>query len=122
MIDPPVTNSPENTLIPSRCELESRPFFELPRPFLCAIDNPLSRLPLGHNLLHLHARKVLAVPDGAFVLLLAFELEDDDFVAAPMLCNCCAHACTPQCIAQDQFIRLVRDSQHSIKFHITSHI
>src|SRR2546423_8469180 len=37
MMDPPVTNSPPNTLMPSRCAFESRPFLELPKPFLCAI-------------------------------------------------------------------------------------
>ena len=40
MIEPPVTNSPPNALTPSRCALESRPFFELPSPFLCAIAPP----------------------------------------------------------------------------------
>src|SRR4249920_1129405 len=37
MIEPAVTVSPANTLTPSRWACESRPFFEEPRPFLCAI-------------------------------------------------------------------------------------
>jgi hypothetical protein len=34
---PPVTVSPSPRLMPSRWAFESRPFLELPRPFLCAI-------------------------------------------------------------------------------------
>ena len=34
---------PPNTLTPSRCAFESRPFLEEPKPFLCAIRLPLSR-------------------------------------------------------------------------------
>src|SRR4051812_40685938 len=39
MIAPAVTVWPPNTLTPRRLELESRPFFEEPRPFLCAISS-----------------------------------------------------------------------------------
>src|SRR6185436_20905059 len=39
-IEPPSTLSPPNRFTPSRCAFESRPFRELPTPFLCAI-NPL---------------------------------------------------------------------------------
>src|SRR2546428_5176973 len=38
MIVPPGTTCPPNALNPNRCELESRPFRELPNPFLCAIN------------------------------------------------------------------------------------
>src|SRR5207344_520286 len=41
MIEPAVTVSPANTLTPSRWACESRPFFEEPRPFLCAIAGVL---------------------------------------------------------------------------------
>src|ERR1051325_1609023 len=44
MIDPAVTVWPANTLTPSRWACESRPFFEEPRPFLCAISAVLLRL------------------------------------------------------------------------------
>jgi hypothetical protein len=40
MIDPPVTSWPPKAFTPSRCAFESRPFVELPPPFLCAISNP----------------------------------------------------------------------------------
>src|SRR5438105_2740997 len=94
MIDPPVTNSPENTLMPSRCEFESRPFFELPNPFLCAITNTFQQPPtaLGHNFLHFHTREILTVTDSALVLLFALEFKNKNFVAAPMCCNSGAHA------------------------------
>src|SRR5215469_9297787 len=42
MIVPPGTTCPPNALKPSRCEFESRPFREVPCPFLCAISNPFS--------------------------------------------------------------------------------
>src|ERR1700732_504382 len=71
-MDPPVTSSPPNAFTPRRCALESRPFLELPRPFLCAI------LHLCQNLVHLHLRIILPVTDGSLILLLAFELEHQD--------------------------------------------
>jgi hypothetical protein len=37
MIDPPVMSCPAEAFTPSRCAFESRPFVELPPPFLCAI-------------------------------------------------------------------------------------
>src|SRR4051794_14905690 len=37
MMDPAGTTWPAKTLTPSRLALESRPFLEEPRPFLCAI-------------------------------------------------------------------------------------
>ncbi len=42
IILPAKTYSPPNFLTPLRCELESRPFFAAPCPFLCAIKNRLS--------------------------------------------------------------------------------
>src|SRR5690349_1410797 len=44
MIAPAVTVWPANTFTPSRWACESRPFFEEPRPFLCAISAVLLRL------------------------------------------------------------------------------
>src|SRR5215467_4161417 len=41
MIEPAVTASPANTFTPSRWAAESRPFFDEPRPFLCAIAGVL---------------------------------------------------------------------------------
>src|SRR5215468_89971 len=63
--DPPGTSWPPKTFTPSRCALESRPFLELPKPFLCAI------LHLRHNLPDLHFGEGLAMSDRLLVLLLA---------------------------------------------------
>src|SRR5215813_13846403 len=41
-IVPPCTASPPNRFTPSRCAFESRPFLELPTPFLCAIRSSIS--------------------------------------------------------------------------------
>jgi hypothetical protein len=43
MMVPPVTNSPAKAFTPSRCAFESRPFVELPPPFLCAIVKSSSK-------------------------------------------------------------------------------
>src|SRR3954466_15983560 len=75
MIDPPGTSWPPKTFTPSRCALESRPFLELPKPFLCAIRH------LKGNVADLHLRVGLAMSDGFLVLLLPLEFEDDDLVA-----------------------------------------
>src|SRR5437660_8887921 len=44
MMVPPGTSCPPNALNPSRCEFESRPFREVPCPFLCAISVLSSQL------------------------------------------------------------------------------
>src|SRR4051795_1869319 len=72
MMLPPGTSCPPNTFTPSRCALESRPFLELPKPFLCAIRH------LHQHVADLHICVRLAVPDGFLVLFLAFELEDQN--------------------------------------------
>src|SRR5690348_11901390 len=69
MIDPPGTSCPPKTFTPRRCAFESRPFLELPNPFLCAITTHLNG-----DLVHLELGVVLPVPDGALVLLFALEL------------------------------------------------
>src|SRR5579872_518812 len=75
MIDPPGTTWPPKTLTPNRCALESRPFLELPKPFLCAIRH------LHHDVADLHVGEALAMPNGLLILLLALEFEDEHFVA-----------------------------------------
>src|SRR6516165_9699692 len=67
--EPPGTNWPPNTFTPSRCALESRPFLELPNPFLCAM------LHLHQNVADLQLGEGLAVSDGFLVLLFALEFE-----------------------------------------------
>src|SRR6516164_880570 len=74
--EPPGTSWPPKTFTPKRCAFESRPFLELPNPFLCAI------LHLRLNLADLHFGEGLPVSNRFLVLLLAFELEHDDLVAA----------------------------------------
>src|SRR6476659_8841352 len=76
IMEPPGTSWPPKTFTPSRCALESRPFLELPKPFLCAIRH------LNRNIADLHLGVGLAVYDGFLVLLFPFEFEDDDLVAA----------------------------------------
>src|ERR1700753_3170765 len=41
MMVPPGTSCPPKAFTPSRCALESRPFLELPKPFLCAITSSI---------------------------------------------------------------------------------
>src|SRR5271157_1932499 len=85
MIEPPGTSWPPKTFTPNRCAFESRPFLELPKPFLCAIRH------LHHDVAHLHLGEALAMPDGLLVLLLALKLEDEDFVAPPGAHNGALH-------------------------------
>src|SRR6201997_3268265 len=49
MMVPPGTTCPPNALNPSRCEFESRPFRDVPCPFLCAIN--CSQWPVASNLI-----------------------------------------------------------------------
>src|SRR5216684_1345928 len=78
MIDPPGTICPPKTFTPRRWAFESRPFLELPNPFLCAIL--LFRL--RDDLVHSQFGEVLAMADRALILLLALELEDQDLFSA----------------------------------------
>src|ERR1700690_4258261 len=61
MIEPPGTNWPPKTLTPSRCALESRPFLELPNPFLCAIHH------LSQDVANLHFGEGLTMSDGFLI-------------------------------------------------------
>src|SRR5438093_13182431 len=96
MIAPAVTSWPANTLTPSRCAAESRPFFDEPSPFLCAIPGRLLRwglrglLPRARPLrltdaLDLDPGQLAAMPAGLLVARLGLELEDLDLFAADML-------------------------------------
>src|SRR5882724_766367 len=99
MMEPPVTTWPPNAFTPKRCAFESRPLLELPPPFLCAIALPhhrgrsqrlalskskllsLEALTVHQNLVDLYLNEVLPMPLKLLVLLLAFEVEDQDLVA-----------------------------------------
>src|ERR1035437_9017323 len=75
MIDPPGTSWPPKAFTPSLCALESRPFLELPNPFLCAIRH------LNYDIADFHFGEGLAMSDGLLVLLLALEFENQNLVA-----------------------------------------
>src|SRR5579863_3299983 len=100
-MEPPVTSSPPKAFTPRRCALESRPFLELPRPFLCAI------LHLCQNLAHLHLRVVLPVADGPLVLFLALEFEHNHFVAAALTSDSALHFGVGERGAGNQLVRIV---------------
>src|ERR1700722_1122646 len=114
-MDPPVTVSPPKRFTPRRCALESRPFLELPKPFLCAMD-------LCQNLAHLHLRLVLPVIDGALVLLLAFEFEHDNFFAASVFGDGGLHARPCQRRAGRHFVGIVHHRQHALELHFRADI
>src|SRR3954453_19023655 len=101
IIEPPGTSWPPKTFMPSRCALESRPFLELPNPFLCAITH------LNQNLAHLHIREVLPVPLGALVLLFALELEHQHLLAAAAGHDGGFHL--PRVSARQQFTAVLED-------------
>src|ERR1700693_6049861 len=113
-MEPPVTSSPPKAFTPRRCALESRPFFELPRPFLCAI------LHLCQNLAHLNLRVVLPVADGPLVLLLALEFEDNHLVAAAMPCDGALHASVTERGAGNQLVRIVHHREDPAEFNFRS--
>src|ERR1700686_277312 len=115
-IEPPVTNSPPKALTPRRCALESRPFLELPRPFLCAISD------LCQDLVPLHLRVILPVTDGSFVLLLALELEHQNLGAASMSGNGALHARLPQLGPGDNFVRVVHNREHATEFDLSADV
>src|SRR5580692_7755063 len=75
MIEPPGTSWPPKTFTPRRCAFESRPFLELPNPFLCAIRH------LHQNVADLHLGEGLAMSNGLLILLLALEFEHQNLVA-----------------------------------------
>src|SRR3954452_17090569 len=102
MIDPPVTSCPPNTFTPSRCALESRPFLELPKPFLCAME-------LAHDVADAHFGVILPVPLRPLILLLAFELEDQNLLAAILIFHCSVHLDVAGIFADHQFVAIVEE-------------
>src|ERR1017187_752879 len=115
-MEPPVTSSPPKAFTPRRCALESRPFFELPRPFLCAI------LHLCQNLAHFDLRVVLPVADGPLVLFLALELEHNHFVTAAMACDGALHASIRERGAGNQLVRIVHHGEDSAELDLCAHV
>src|SRR4051812_20280226 len=96
MIEPAVTSWPANTLTPRRWAFESRPFFEEPSPFLCAIGCLLRRrLGLlagprllgrsGADRLDLDPGELGAVAARLLEAALGLEREDLELLAAQVL-------------------------------------
>ena len=74
MMLPALTTSPPNFLTPKRLLLLSRPFRELPCPFLCAMMN----LWLSVDLFDLNQGQLLAMTDGFLIALTPSHLEAGD--------------------------------------------
>src|SRR5690242_21156440 len=98
MMAPAVTVCPANTFTPSRWACESRPFFDEPSPFLCAIGGLLrlacgllARRPLrlrGRRLAHRldgDPRQLRAVPAGLLEPAPGLEREHLDLLAPQVL-------------------------------------
>src|ERR1700727_2916080 len=94
MMVPPGTSCPPNALNPSRCAFESRPFREVPCPFLCAIEWSSKR---GQDAL-------ATAGETPALLLFYFFLAADFFLAAflgaafffladPFLAACACASC-----------------------------
>src|ERR1700722_7105844 len=71
MMDPLGMYCPPKTLMPSRCAHESRPFLELPKPFLCAMTISHSWLQLSNDIANADLRIILPVTLRPLVLFLA---------------------------------------------------
>src|SRR5262245_25984647 len=80
MMLPASTCSPPKRFTPSRFDSESRPFFELPPAFLCAMSLLLG----AADRRDLDFRERLAMTLDALVVLAAPELDDDDLVVAAL--------------------------------------
>src|SRR5579884_1440441 len=115
-MEPPLTISPPKRFTPRRCAFESRPFLELPNPFLCAMTC------LCHDLAHPHRGVVLAVADGALVLLLTFELKDDDLIAAAVLHDGALHLRRAERFTGDQLIGIAHYSENPAQFNFGADI
>src|SRR3954454_23912326 len=102
-MEPPVTTSPPKRFTPRRCALESRPFLELPKPFLCAIRKPLQRDVANGQL-----GVVLPVTDGPLVLLFALEFEDDQLVAATLASDGGVDASVSEAVCGEHLTSVVR--------------
>src|SRR5690606_18876133 len=79
---PANTNCPSKRFTPRRCEWLSRPFLELPTPFLCAMSFSSFYSALDRD--DPDFSEGLTVADVAAVVVLGFELVDVDLLAAAM--------------------------------------
>src|SRR6266850_7625223 len=81
-IDPPLTSWPPKRFTPSRCEWLSRPFRELPTPFLCAIQNSWTS---NRYLVDSNGYVILPMSVRSAILLLPLLFKYNDFLCAVML-------------------------------------
>src|ERR1700712_3033003 len=96
MISPPETVWPAKIFTPRNWGLESRPFLEEPRPFLCAMWVSAPLRDLGHA----DARELLAVAHLATVAPLGLELVDAQIGGAQVLDDLGGHGDLAQLVAE----------------------
>src|SRR5262245_30025290 len=108
---PPVTNWPANRLTPSIWGLESRPFLELPTPFLCAM--PVSDLDGGDA----NAGDRLAMPAMPAVVLAPLELHDLDLLAAALGHDLARHLRRAQPVHRGDHLVVAGDEDHRREGH-----
>src|SRR5690242_2474140 len=76
---------------------------------------------LSYDLIHLDAGVILAMPDGALVLLLALELEDDRLIAAALRCDGALHTRAAKRGTRPDRIA-IHDRNHAVEFHIRADV
>src|SRR5271165_1235134 len=108
MIEPPGTNCPPKHFTPRRCALESRPFLELPKPFLCAME-------LAHDVADAHFGIILPVPLGPLILLLSLELENQNLLGAIMIFDRRVNLDVARVLADHHFVAVAEERQDAAK-------
>src|SRR5882724_2079373 len=107
---PAVTNWPPKRLTPSICGLESRPFLELPTPFLWAMS-------LDLDLRDAHRRQGLPVPAVAPIVLPPLELDHDDFAALSLGEHLARHPGRRQRLGFNRHLAVLVDQQDLVELH-----
>src|SRR5262252_987258 len=107
---PAVTNWPPNRLTPSICALESRPFLELPTPFLWAMRLYLD---LGDA----HRRHGLTMAAMSPIVLAPLELDDEHLPALPLRDDLAGHLGGRERGRLDHHVSVLVDQQHFVELH-----
>src|SRR6266571_517607 len=110
-MEPPVTNWPPKRLTPSIWGLESRPFRELPTPFLWAMTS------LDLDLRDADRRHGLAVAAVATIVLPPLELHDRHFPPATLRHDLAADARVAQPVGRHDHLAVARDQEHRAELH-----
>src|SRR5574341_159142 len=122
MMLPPLTTWPANAFIPKRRPALSRPFLELPTPFLCAmlasVRIPGRNTPLGDDLGDPDLRQLLAVTRLAAVLLPLLELEHVDLLSPGLGHDLRNHPRPREGRLADLHRAAVGDQEHAIQLHL----